>query len=119
MPTILQVAQKGDRRFLHESVELLLGRCGLVLDVLQVLAGGDDAQARNVSDQRLQQRFQRRILEPAGLRIADRILQRLDPVQDEQRAMLPDQSGQPFAAFPRGALGRVRVVEELNASWMN
>ena len=75
--------------------------------------GGDDAQAGIVSSQTLQERFESLILEPAGLRIADRILQRLDAVQNEQCLMPADEPRQPFAAFPWAALGRVRVVEKL------
>ena len=113
MPTTCKVAQKGDRRFLHELVELLLGRvawfsmffrCSRVVTMHN--PGLSAARA-------CKQCFQCLILEPPGLRIADRILQRLDAVQDEQRAMLADQPGQPFAAFPWAALCRVGVVEEL------
>ncbi len=111
----LQVAQQGNRRLLHQLVELLLRGRRLVLDVLQVLAGGDDAQAGIVGGQTLQERFEGLILEPPGLRIVHRILQRLDAVQDEQRAMPADEPGQPFAAFPRAALGRVGIVEERRA----
>ena len=109
----LQVAQEGDRRLLHQLVELLLLGRRLVLDVLQVLAGGDDAQAGIVGGQTLQERFEGLILEPPGLRIVHRILQRLDAVEDEQRAMPADEPGQPFAALPRAALGGVGIVEEL------
>ncbi len=112
MPTIWQVAQQVNRRLLHKPVELLLLGRRLVLDVLQVLAGGDEAQAGVVGGETLQERFEGLILEPPSLRIVHRILQRLDAVQDEQRAMPADEPGQPFAAFPRAALGRVGVVEE-------
>ncbi len=109
----LEVAQEVNRRLLHELVELLLLGRRQALDVLQVLAGGDEAQAGVVGRQTLQERFEGLILEPPGLRIVQRILQRLDAVEDEQRAMPADEPGQPFAAFPRAALGGVRVVEEL------
>ncbi len=108
----LEVAQKVDRRLLHKLVELLLLGRRLVLDVLEVLAGGDEAQAGVVSGQTLQERFQGLILEPTSLRVVERILQRLDAVEYEQRAMPADEPCQPFAALPRAALGGVGVVEE-------
>ena len=99
----LQVAQQVNRRLLHELVELLLLGRRLVLDVLQVLAGGDDAQAGIVGGQTLQERFEGLILEPAGLRIVQRILQRLDAVQDEQRAMLGGRAQPAVRRVPMGS----------------
>ena len=108
----LQVSQQVNRRLLHQFVELLLRGRRLVLDVLQVLAGRDNTESRVVGGQTLQERFERLILEPTGLRVVQRILQGLDAVEDEQRAMPADEPRQPFAAFPRAALGGVGIAEE-------
>ena len=112
VPTIWRWRSERDRRLLHQPVELLLLGRRLVLDVLQVLAGGDQAEAGIVGGQALQERLEGLILEPPGLGIVHRILQRLDAVEDEQRAMPPDERGQPFTAFPRAAFGGVGVVEK-------
>ena len=63
-----------------------------------------------------QQGFQRVVLQLAGLR-AGRMLQRLDAVQHQQRAVLRDQFGQPRSFVPgqRLAVGHGRVAEEFQS----
>ena len=107
-----QVPQQLDRRFPRQPVELLFLGGGVSLDVGQVFAGGDDDQSGVVGGQLPQQRFERRVFQPPGLRIARRVLQRFDAVEDQQRAAPSNQPGQPLAPFMRAADGRIGVAEE-------
>ena len=102
VPTICRWPQQGNRRLLHQLVELLLLGRRLALDVLEVLAGGDDAQAGIVGGQALQERFEGLILEPAACGSFERILQRLDAVEDEQRAMPADRARPAVRRVPTG-----------------
>ena len=110
----LQVADQADGGFEHQLVELVFRLRRETVDVGQMLASGDDAQALILLHETLQECFQSLILQPTRLpgAIRGRVLQGFDAVEHEQRFVLANEPGQPFTAFPRGTFHRVGVAEE-------
>ena len=87
------------------------GLLGEVAQVAHRQARGHDAQAGVVPRQLPQQAFQRRVLQAAAQRRPGRVLQRLEAVQHQQRALRANQCGQPLALLPGRAVRRIRVAE--------
>src|SRR5271165_6022118 len=85
-------------------------------EVLDRIARGDEAEAPVVLGEPLEQRAQAFVLQLACKRRTRRVLQRLQPIQDERRALVADPFGQAPALVMAtlDALDR-RGVEELQS----
>jgi hypothetical protein len=109
-----ELAEQGHGRAGLQSFQRDLRRRALEAEeVGDPFPGGDHAEARVARGQAFENGGEPRVLEATlDLRPARRVLQGLDAVEDEQRALLPDERGETGAAVVEGAGLGVGIAEE-------
>src|SRR5687768_14929280 len=93
------------------ELPLRRGRAPERIEIRDLLPCRDEAESGVPRGEAAQKRLERRIAQLAGLRI----LQRLETVEDQQRAALRDELREPLPLLPtvRGALGQRGIAEKL------
>ena len=95
-PIHLEVAEVGDGGLLFEPIDpTLASRAAEVgADVPEGLAGGDEAETGVVPGEALEEGGDPLVLQLAGLRGARWVLERLETIEDEEAAVVPDEGGE-------------------------